>query len=154
MKRYFNLLLICFAAVVFGGCTSLGDKPVFQSDGNAIKGYDPVAYFKQDKAVKGSPAIHEFYNGAKWHFSSENNRKLFVANPSQYLPQYGGYCAYAMSKGFVVSTDPEAFSLNEGKLYLNYSVGVRETWQEDIPNHVKLADGHWLTKTAADKADR
>lgn len=106
----------------------------------AIYGYDPVAYFKVNKAVKGSDDITFEYKGAVWHFSSQENKDLFVSAPQQYSPQYGGYCAYAMSRGRFVGIDEDAFTIHDGKLYLNYSKSVREDWQEDKEGFIKLAD--------------
>jgi len=109
----------------------------------AIEGYDPVAYFTQNKAVKGSDAFIVEHRGNKWSFSSEQHKKLFVTKPEKYLPQYGGFCAFAASKGSLAPVDPKAWSIENGKLYLNYSLQVRELW---LPNKTQLiidADKNW-----------
>ena len=109
----------------------------------AIKGYDPVAYFTQNKAVKGSKQHSAKYQGATWHFSSVENRRLFTANPEKYAPQYGGYCAYAVSRNTTASIRPNLFTIVNDKLYLNYSKVVQRRWQKDKPKYIKQADKHW-----------
>jgi hypothetical protein len=109
----------------------------------AIKGYDPVAYFKEGKPVKGTPAITEEWMGAKWQFSSSESRDLFRTNPGQYAPQYGGYCAWAVSHGYTADTDPEAWKIVDGKLYLNYNKGVQKKWSQDIPKHIQDGNRNW-----------
>ena len=112
--------------------------------GIAIKGYDPVAYFKEGKPVKGSNQYELNWKDAKWRFASAENRGLFKANPDNYAPRYGGYCAWAVSQGYTASVDPEnAWTVFEGKLYLNYNVDVKKTWQMDIPGNIKKADANW-----------
>ena len=116
---------------------------VFQADGLAIRGYDPVAYFTMSKPVKGDAAISSAYEGANWAFSSADNKALFDADPEKYAPKYGGYCAYAVSKGATAPTVPEAWTIHEGRLYLNFSTNVREVWREDIPGNIAKADNNW-----------
>lgn len=106
----------------------------------AIYGYDTVAYFTQNKAVKGKDEFMSNYKGAEWYFSSAEHKAMFDADPEKYAPQYGGYCAYAMSRGRFVGVDEDAFTIYNGKLYLNYSKGVREDWLEDKDNYIKAAD--------------
>lgn len=142
-----TLALISLVAML-SACTSITSKPTFQTDSGALRGYDPVAYFTEERPVKGSSDISTVLNGATWHFSSKTNKELFEGNPGKYSPEYGGYCAYGMANGFVVSSDPEAFTLVDGKLYMNYSLGVRDTWQKDIPGNIKSADKNWASKSA------
>ena len=123
---------------------ALAINPVNKSRGGvAIKGYDPVAYFEQGEPVKGSNEFQHEWQGATWRFSSVSNRDLFAADPDKYAPRYGGYCAYAVSQGSTADIDPEAWTLVEGKLYLNYNRQVREIWAKDIPGNIKKADRHW-----------
>ncbi|MDR9827289.1 YHS domain-containing (seleno)protein [Vibrio sp. FNV 38] len=111
--------------------------------GKAIKGYDPVAYFTQGKPVKGRSDFQFEWNGADWSFSSQQNLDAFISNPEQYAPQYGGYCAWAVSKGYTAKIDPSAWSVVDGKLYLNYSKSVQSTWQQDIAGNIAKADINW-----------
>lgn len=111
----------------------------------AIYGYDTVAYFTQDKAVKGSEDFMTTWRGAEWYFSSKEHMDLFVADPIKYAPQYGGYCAYAMSDGRLVGVDEEAFTILDGKLYLNYSKSVMKEWRTNTGQFIQEADG-WYPK--------
>lgn len=116
---------------------------IFNTGGLAINGYDPVAYFTQGKPVSGDAAFAVRWMGVTWNFSSEKNMMAFEADPHKYEPQYGGYCAYAMSQGAIANTVPEAWTIHEDKLYLNFSTGVRGVWQKDIPGHIALANTYW-----------
>lgn len=111
--------------------------------GVAVGGYDPVAYFTEGKPVKGSEDITLKHEGVTWRFSSEANRDAFKADPAKFAPQYGGHCAYAMAKGSLAKGDPEAWTIHNGKLYLNFSNSVRARWQKNIPGYVKQADVNW-----------
>ncbi len=119
------------------------EAQIYAEDGIAIDGSDAVAYFDGNGPVAGDPAITFDYMGATWRFSSEANRDAFAADPAAYAPQYGGYCAYAVSQGYTASTVPEAWSIVEGKLYLNFSTGVRRRWERDIPGHIAAANANW-----------
>lgn len=113
------------------------------ASGLAIRGTDPVAYFTEGAAVEGSSDYEYEWNGATWRFSSEENMTLFAENPEQYAPQYGGYCAKAMSEGNVVSIDPEAWKIVDDQLYLNYSKGVQDQWVQDIEGNIALANDNY-----------
>jgi YHS domain-containing protein len=132
----FILTLICLVGVVTAG-------EVFTKDGAAIRGYDPVAYLLQRKPIRGSAMYTSEYRGSVFHFASAANRDRFAVNPEQYVPQYGGFCAFGMAKGYKATTDPEAFTIVDGKLYLNYSLAVRARWQQDIPGYIAKADKYW-----------
>ncbi|MDI9861752.1 YHS domain-containing (seleno)protein [Flectobacillus roseus] len=127
------------------------ETDVFQKDGIAIRGYDPVAYFKQSKPVKGQETISHDWNGVKWLFSSEENKEDFKANPEKFAPQFGGYCAYGLSENHKSPTEPEAFTIVDDKLYLNYNLKVKELWKKDISGRIKKANDFWpalMSKTA------
>ncbi|MEZ5856428.1 MAG: YHS domain-containing (seleno)protein [Hyphomicrobiaceae bacterium] len=111
--------------------------------GVAVGGYDPVAYFTEKRAVKGNPAVAFDYDGAKWFFASEANREAFKAAPEKYAPQYGGYCAWAVSQGYTAKGDPDAWTVHDGKLYLNYNASVRRDWSKNIPDNVAKGDANW-----------
>ena len=133
-------LMLSTLIIILSGCTSVASKPTFKTEAGAIRGYDPVAYFTEERPVEGSAKFSYEHNGATWYFASQKNKDLFENNPEVYTPQYGGYCAYAMSKGFVVSSDPAAFTLVNDKLYLNYSIPVRKTWLKDTAGYIKKGD--------------
>ena len=118
-------------------------------DGVAINGYDPVAYFNENRPVKGKPEFMTKADGVTYLFMSADNRDKFAADPAKYQPQYGGYCAYGVAQGFKPDIDPTAFKVIDGKLFLNLSPEVSRRWQLDIPSYIKLADENW--KTLADK---
>lgn len=128
-------------------CTSLGAS-TFADDNGAIRGYDPVAYHLVQTPTKGDARFTSRYNGSTWYFANSTNQSLFEQDPKKYAPQYGGYCAYAMSKGYVVSSDPDAWTIVDEKLYLNYSLGVRKTWLKNVPAYIDKANANWQEKTA------
>lgn len=109
----------------------------------AIYGFDPVAYFEDGGPAKGSGKWSHDWNGATWRFTSAAHRDLFVAEPERYAPQYGGYCAYAVSKGTTAKIDPNAWKIVDGKLYLNYNKSIQKDWEEDIPGRIAAADKNW-----------
>lgn len=116
----------------------------FERDGAAIGGYDPVAYFAENKPVKGSAAYTYRYRDSVFRFASAANRDTFAADPERYAPQYGGFCAYGVAHGYKVKIEPEAFTLVDGKLYLNYDLRVQADWRRDIPGYIRKADRKWL----------
>ncbi len=109
----------------------------------AIEGTDTVAYFTEGKAVKGLSDFTHRWKGATWRFKNAANRDAFAASPEKYSPQFGGYCAWAVSQGYTASIDPEAWKVYQGKLYLNYSKGVQAQWVEDIPGNIAKAESRW-----------
>ncbi len=109
----------------------------------ALQGYDPVAYFTDQRAVPGSPQFAATHEGATYRFASAAHRDAFVAEPTRFVPAYGGYCAYGVSRGYKVKVDPEAFHVANGRLYLNYDKGVQKTWLQDIPGYIAKADQNW-----------
>ncbi len=122
---------------------SAGEPEIFARGGVAISGYDPVAYFTEGRPVMGKSGHALHWRGATWYFASAAAMEAFEMNPAAYAPQYGGYCAYAMSKGALAPTAPEAFTIHDGRLYLNFSTEVRTVWRADIPGNVARADQHW-----------
>jgi YHS domain-containing protein len=133
-----SLIFMLFACTVFAA------SPInIDSNGIAIKGYDPVAYFTMDKPVKGDNTFEYEWEGAKWRFSSQNHMKLFMEDPDKYAPRYGGYCAYGVAVDALFDIQPEAWSIVDSKLYLNKNLDVRETWRKDIPGNIKKADMNW-----------
>jgi len=140
------------AIMIFGLSLSVMALPAFAGQpeffrgafrGVAINGYDPVAYFNDNKPVAGSADISAEWKGVTWRFASQANKEAFVAAPEKYAPQYGGYCAYAVSQGATAPSDPEAFTIVDGKLYLNLSKDIREVWSQDIPGNISKANANW-----------
>jgi YHS domain-containing protein len=133
-----------FALLLLVSLPAVAVDEVFETGAGAIRGYDPVAYHVAGAAVEGSPAIAHVWNGATWHFASAANRDLFAADPHKYAPAYGGYCAYGTSQGYKVSSDPAAFAIVGGRLYLNYSPAVLRTWNRDREGYIRAADRNWV----------
>ena len=137
-------LLLAAAALPFAAtATRAAEPPVYGLGGIAINGYDPVAYFDGNGPVEGSDEFTVDWNGATWRFASAANRDTFAAEPEKWAPAYGGYCAYAVSRGYTASTDPDAWSLYEGRLFLNYSKSVRLLWATAKASNVEKGDANW-----------
>ena len=109
----------------------------------ALDGYDPVAYFTEGKAVPGSANLEADWDGALWRFANEQNKLAFLENPEAYAPQYGGYCAYAVGNGYTASADPEAWSITDGKLYVNFNKSVRGLWNLRRSHYIRQGDKNW-----------
>ena len=143
------LLGLALASTLAGTLLAPGAEakqpPVFASlvKGVAVGGYDPVAYFTDGKPVPGNPAITLDHEGATWRFSSEANREAFRAEPTKYAPQFGGYCAWAVASGYTAKGDPQAWTIANGKLYLNYNKSVQKGWEQDIPGNVNKGEANW-----------
>jgi len=137
-------LLLTTAVVLFTAFQVNAQKEeVFTSHSQAIRGYDPVAYFKESKPVKGSDEYSFKWKDANWLFSSKENLDSFSMNPEKYAPQYGGYCAYGLSEGHKAPTDPNAWTIIDGKLYFNYSLKVKEMWIKNPMERIEKADQNW-----------
>ncbi|MFC2952242.1 YHS domain-containing (seleno)protein [Marinicaulis aureus] len=109
----------------------------------AVDGYDPVAYFTVGQPVKGSKEFTIEYNGAQWRFSSAENLEAFEAAAEKYAPQYGGYCAWAVSQNYTASGNPKNWSIVDDKLYLNYNDEIQKRWEKDIPGFIAKANENW-----------
>lgn len=112
-------------------------------NGVILDGYDPVAFFTDNKPVKGDPNISYTYHEATYWFASEEHRRLFEADPARYEPQYGGYCAYAASIGQLAPIDVNTFSIVDGRLMIQHNARAVAAWEKDVPGNVKLADKYW-----------
>lgn len=139
-----TLILFCFlflsAPAIFAQKTD-----VFVTSDGAIKGYDPVAYFKENKPVKGDQKFSTDFNGVKWVFSSQENLDAFKMNPEKYVPQFGGFCAYGTAEGHKSPTSPEAFTIVDDKLYLNYNMKVKDLWNVKQKENIEKANKNWET---------
>lgn len=109
----------------------------------AVGGYDVVAYFTDSRAVRGSAQHRITHQGFEYRFASAEHLAAFRANPSRYLPQYGGYCAWAVAQGYTASGDPTNWRIVNGRLYLNYNDEIQRRWEQDIPGHIRRGDANW-----------
>ena len=137
MKQLMFLMLVFLTPFVWAADAVLNKKGV------AVNGYDVVAYHVEQNAVKGDKNFTHNWNGVDWHFFSKKNLNAFKQAPNKYAPQYGGYCAYAVSKGSLAPTNPHAWTIHNGKLYLNYSESVRMIWLRNIDKYIARADKNW-----------
>ncbi len=114
------------------------------ASGIAIKGYDPVAYQALGKPTKGDAAITASFEGATYRFATVAHKATFEAAPATYVPQYGGYCAYAVANGYTAAIDPTAWKVVGGKLYLNYNASVAKSWAANATGYIKSGDANWI----------
>jgi YHS domain-containing protein len=114
------------------------------SNGVILKGYDPVAYFTRHQAVKGNPAVQARFGGAIYYFASVADKVAFDKNPSKYVPQYGGFCAYHLTKGELKDSDPMAFVIHKGKLYICSSADSAKEFRSNIDENIRKADDYWV----------
>ena len=120
-------------------------------EGYAVHGYDVVAYFTQGKPVVGNDRYTAQYEGATYRFASAAHRDTFTADPAQYAPQYGGYCAFGTAMGRKFDGDPSAWAVVDGKLYLNLNKNIQARWKKDVPGFIRGAENNWpLIRSVAD----
>lgn len=117
---------------------------IYARDNVAVNGYDVVAYFKESKPVKGIEEFKVSYKSVNWFFANKENADKFKSDPGKFEPQYGGYCAFGCSRGYKAKTNPDAWTIVDGKLYLNYNTDVRDTWNKDQQGYIKKADTNWI----------
>lgn len=139
-----KLALFAFVAMLPSLAVGAGKTLVnVDKTGLALKGYDPVAYFTENRPVEGNPQFVSTYNGARYQFASAANKNTFDADPAKYEPQFGGFCAYGVSKGYTVPIKVEAFGILNGRLLLQYDLGAREEFNRDPQGNLQKADGNW-----------
>ena len=126
-------------------CSGKEISEVYVEDGIAINGYDPVAYFTESKPIPGSDEFTFQWNSATWKFSTHENMEAFKAQPEKFSPVFGGYCAYGMSngEGYKATTVPQAWTILDDKLYLNYNLKVKDKWLENQQERINEAWGNW-----------
>lgn len=123
--------------------SALASDEVFVNDqGVAIRGYDPVSYFK-GAGLPGKPEFASKHQGATYYFASAENKVTFEANPAAYTPQFGGYCALGTAYGGKFRTDPSTGKVVDGKLYFNKNPDVAKSWSKDIPGYIAKANSKW-----------
>lgn len=148
--------LVALSLVFFSATSLLAappinlDKPSFFGGkySYALDGYDPVSYFSETGPAKGSKNHTAEHQGVTWLFKTEENKQAFLADPEAYKPQYGAYCAWAASQGYLAAGNPKVWRIVEGKLYLNYDKSVARDWIKDIPGFIELADKNFPTLIA------
>lgn len=138
-----GLLAATPVAIALAPSKALAREPEIFQNPIAINGTDPLGYFKNRKPVAGSSGHKAMWRGAEWHFASAENAKAFQANPEAYAPVFGGYCAFAASRGYLAPTIPEAWAIHEGKLYLNATLRALELWKQDIPGNIEAGRKNW-----------
>jgi hypothetical protein len=131
------------AASIFPRSLLAMEPKVFATAGIAMRGIDPVGYFTAGTPVQGVPDHALMWRGATWHFASAASRVRFEMNPTSFAPRYGGYCAYGVAQGRLTPSDPTAWSVHDGALYLKRDQGERDAWRRDILGNVAKADAHW-----------
>lgn len=143
--------LIIAAAIALGSLT-LAAAPAYAEQAPvytgllsrvAVGGYDPVAYFTDGRAVRGMEQYRITHQGYEYRFASAAHLAAFRADPARYLPQYGGYCAWAVSQGYTAPGNPNTWRVVDGRLYLNYNTEIQQRWEQDIPGHIRDANTNW-----------
>ena len=117
------------------------NQPMFSNQ--AINGYDAVAYLTQNSAIKGNESFSYNWNDATWFFENKENKNAFIENPKKYAPQYGGFCSFAVSKGFTANTNPNSFEIIDGKIYLFADNDIKSEWLNQKDENLKIANKNW-----------
>ncbi len=147
MKFKYLAIAAAFAAPLALAIPAQADGGIFvgvEGQSIAVSGYDTVSYFQGNGVpVKGDARFSVKHDGAEWLFSSQANANKFKENPDAYAPQYGGHCAWAMSRGSLAPGDPTLYKVEGGKLYLNFNRDVQQTWLGDIAGFIAKSDPAW-----------
>ena len=140
-----RLLLLITTALLTATSALASEPPVYTGllSNTGAGGYDVVSYFEADEPTKGSADYSTRHLGATWRFASAENLARFQSNPEQYLPAYGGYCAWAVSQGYLAKGDPKHWSIKQGRLYLNYNQSVQDRWLKSPDEFIQQADANW-----------
>lgn len=112
-------------------------------NGVALEGYDPVAYFESNEPQRGRADLSYRWQGAEWRFANAERRAAFAADPVRYAPQYGSYCAYAVSRGTTAHGDPKVWAIVDGRLYLNNNSFAMLLWNQDRAGNINAANRNW-----------
>jgi len=144
MKRLFNITFLLILISVAGFAQTSGE--IFATDEGAIRGYDAVAFFTENKPVKGAKDFSLEWKGATWYFGTKQNLELFKAHPEQYAPQYGGYCAFGMAEDHKAPIQTDTWTIIENKLYFNYNNDVKKEWSKDTKAFIEKADANWKSQ--------
>ena len=139
-SKFLCSIIFIFSSLVYA---QQGLVNVSDSKQVAIHGYDTVAYFTQGKAIEGTAQFSYQHHGNTWQFANQEHLDLFSENPEKYMPQYGGYCAYAASQGAQADIDPIAWRIIDDKLYLNYDLRVQKVWAANLSEYIQAANSYW-----------
>jgi YHS domain-containing protein len=142
-RNALGLLIAAPAVLTLYPGKAIAREPVVFQNPVAINAIDPVSYFDQQKPIAGSVNHKVNWKGAEWRFTNAGNATKFAADPDAYAPVFGGYCAYAASRGYLAPTIPEAWSIYDGKLYLNASLRAQKLWRKDIPGNIAAGHRNW-----------
>jgi YHS domain-containing protein len=145
MRKLLAILAIAFAALTPAAPAFADERPVYTAPFSNVgaSGYDVVAYFTDGQPVRGVSQFRIMHQGVEYRFASAEHLAEFRANPVRYLPQYGGYCAWAVSQGYTASGNPRNWRIVDGRLYLNYNTEIQHRWEQDIPGHIRNANANW-----------
>lgn len=151
MKYTVRQILALFASLIVAACAATPGKvsqtrPVDELNlqkGVALKGYDAVAYYADGAPAVGDPGIAYQWQGATYLFSTAEHREAFKADPAHYAPQFGGYCAFAVSRGTTADADPHQWAIVDGKLYVNNNAFAKKLWDQDRPGNIVAGDANW-----------
>ena len=138
------VFLACFLGLAGAGAANAQNHVLnLDSEGYAIDRYDPVAYFTEGRPIRGKEDLSAEHEGAKYAFSSEDNRALFLGNPDKYTPQFGGYCAYETTYGSKSDIDPEVWEIVDGRLYFLITAGTKSIWERKREAYIEIANKAW-----------
>jgi len=140
MKKLLVALMVVAAVSTIAGAKDLQN---LDSNGVAIQGYDPVAFFTDNRPVKGNPQFQSDYHGAKYYFTSAEHKAAFDEKPAKYEPQFGGYCAYGASRGHKAPVKIEAWQIVDGRLLMQYDLDVKNDFNKDQQGNLRKADQNW-----------
>ncbi|WP_194953804.1 YHS domain-containing (seleno)protein [Sphingopyxis solisilvae] len=139
------ILLALTPAATFAAPSQSSPPVSVSQEGIAIGGYDAVSYFSDGGPVVGSPAFEHRWNGAVWRFASAEARDLFSTNAEAFAPQFGGYCAWAISQNYIAPGDPKVWRIVDGRLYLNFNERAKELWEADLADAIQRGKANWPT---------
>jgi YHS domain-containing protein len=145
LSPFRQIFAICLFSLLIASAASARSPiaPVNTADGLAIKGYDPVSYFTDGKPMRGSAQFSTSYKGVVYRFVSVEHRDRFIAEPEKFEPQYGGYCAYAISWNLIADIDPDDWTVVDNKLYLNNGFFPQTLWSFDKLGNIAQGDRNW-----------
>lgn len=133
---------LALAVAFFAAVADAGEQYV-DAEGRPVGGNDVVSYFTEPAPLPGSADFTATYNGVTWYFASAQNRDLFAADPQRYAPAYDGHCAYAVAREDKVRSDPLAYRVVDGVLYMNFSPRIQQRWERDIPGYLERSQANW-----------